>query len=110
MQQIADATGVSPATVSRTVNDKFASTPRGTVELRKLFETAVVTEDGTEVSRAGVMEKLKEMVDAEDKASPLSDEKLALLLKEAGYPVARRTVAKYRGVLGMPGAGERRAK
>ena len=60
------------------------------------------------MSRDGVLDRLREIVDGEDKAHPLADEKLALLLKAEGFPVARRTVAKYRGLAGIPGTSERR--
>jgi len=109
MQEIADKVGVHHTTVSRTVHDKYASTPRGTIELRKLFTSGIVTENGEQVSKTNVMDALKRLIDAEDKASPCSDERLSELLKAEGYPVARRTVAKYRTQLGIPGVSERRA-
>lgn len=105
--EIAHAVGVHPATVSRTVRDKYAATPQGTVELRRFFTTAVKTADGTTISRDDVLGKLQELIATEDSAAPLSDSKLAELLKAAGYPVARRTVAKYREKLGLAGATER---
>jgi len=109
MQEIADKVGVHHTTVSRTVHDKYASTPRGTVELRKFFTSGIVTESGEQVSKTNVMDALKRLIDAEDKASPCSDERLSELLKAEGYPVARRTVAKYRTQLGISGVSERRA-
>ena len=108
MQEIADAVGVHHTTVSRTVNDKYASTPRGTVELRRFFTSGYVTDDGVQVSKDSVLDSLKRLVEAEDKSAPLSDERLADLLKAEGYPVARRTVAKYRTGLGIPGAIQRK--
>ena len=108
MQEVADKVGVHHTTVSRTVRDKYASTPRGTVELRRFFVTGYVTEGGGAVSRDGVVEALKGLIAAEAPASPLSDEALAARLKAAGYPVARRTVAKYRAELGVAGAAARR--
>ena len=109
MQEIADKVGVHHTTVSRTVNDKYASTPRGVVELRRFFATGVSLASGGEVSQDRVLDALKALVEAEDRASPSSDEKLAAALKEQGFSVARRTVAKYRARLGIPGASERRA-
>lgn len=110
-QEIAAKIGVHPTTVSRTVCDKYASTPFGTVELRRFFTAgAVKTADGTEISQEAVLAELRRLVAAENRASPLSDERLAGLLKERGYPVARRTVAKYRDRLGIPGATQRRAQ
>lgn len=108
MQEVADKVGVHPTTVSRTVNDKYASTPKGTVELRRFFTQGIVTDSGEEIARDRILDRLKALVDAEDKAHPLSDEKLSELLKGEGFPVARRTVAKYRALAGIPGTSERR--
>lgn len=108
MQEVAEATGVSPSTVSRTVNGKYAATPKGTVELRRFFTQGVKAESGEEVLRDEVLARLRALVEAEDKTRPLADERLAALLKEAGFPVARRTVAKYRSLAGIPGTAERR--
>ena len=105
--EVAKAVGVHGTTVSRTVRDKYASTPQGTVELRRFFATGVKTGDGGAVSQQAVLEALRGIVEGEDAGSPLSDEKIAEKLKEAGYPVARRTVAKYRDRLGIPGASGR---
>ena len=106
--EIAEAVGVHGTTVSRTVRDKYASTPQGTIELRKFFVTGVRTADGEVLSQDAVLGRLREIVDAEDKSSPLSDERIAARLKELGYPVARRTVAKYRDRLGIKGASARK--
>ena len=107
MQEIADVVGVHAATVSRTVNDKYVSTPRGTVELRRFFVSGFATADGGVVSKDTVYDALKEIVGSEDRSKPFSDDKISVLLKARGYSVARRTVAKYRAVLGIPGASER---
>ena len=108
MQEVADKVGVHPTTVSRTVNDKYASTPKGTVELRRFFTQGIVTDSGEEIARDRILDRLKALVDAEDKAHPLSDEMISELLKGEGFPVARRTVAKYRALAGIPGTSERR--
>lgn len=108
MQQIADATGVHHTTVSRTVRDKYASTPRGTVELRSFFTAGCTAQDGTQVSRSSVLDALSALVRDEDKSAPLSDDALSAKLKAGGFAVARRTVAKYRAMLGIPGAFDRR--
>ena len=108
MQEVAAAVGVHPTTVSRTVNGKYASTPKGTVELRRFFTQGVVTASGEEVARDGILEKLRAIVGAEDRRHPLSDEKISELLKGEGFPVARRTVAKYRTLAGIPGTSARR--
>ena len=109
MQEVADAVGVHATTVSRTVNGKYASTPKGTVELRRFFSQGIVTDSGEAVVKDRVLDRLKALVAAEDKAHPLSDEKLSALLKGEGFPVARRTVAKYRALAGIPGTSERRS-
>ena len=109
MEEVAAKVGVHPTTVSRTVRDKYAATPKGTVELRKFFVSGLVTDKGEQVSKTRVVDRLRELVEAEDKTQPLSDDRLSELLKAEGFPVARRTVAKYRASLGLPGAAERRA-
>lgn len=108
MQDVAETVGVSLSTVSRTVNGKYASTPKGTVELARFFAHGITTDSGETVTTDGVIDRLRALVDAEDKAHPLSDEKLSAQLKAEGFPVARRTVAKYRGIAGIPGTAERR--
>ncbi len=103
--EIAKAVGVSGATVSRTVRDKYAATPRGTIELRR-FLSAGLRFGETLVSQDAVLAALNAEVAAE--TEPLSDEKLAAALKAKGFSIARRTVAKYREKLGIPSASERR--
>lgn len=110
MVEVAEKVGVHPTTVSRTVNDKYVSTPKGVVELRRFFTHGIETADGGMVAKDAVHDAIRALVDAEDRRRPLSDEALAAMLKEKGFPVARRTVAKYRGVLGIPGTSERRVR
>ena len=110
MVEIAEKVGVHPTTVSRTVNDKYVSTPKGVVELRRFFTQGIENSEGEMVVKEAVHDALKAIVDREDKSRPLSDEAIAAKLKEQGFPVARRTVAKYRGVLGIPGTSERRVR
>ncbi|MBO5940301.1 MAG: RNA polymerase factor sigma-54 [Kiritimatiellae bacterium] len=110
MVEIAEEVGVHPSTVSRTVTDKYVSTPKGVLELRKFFLQGVETSSGEVVAKDAVREALKSLVASEDKACPYSDEALAEKLKEQGFPVARRTVAKYRVQLGIPGTPERRKR
>jgi RNA polymerase sigma-54 factor len=109
MQQVADKVGVHHTTVSRTVRDKYMSTPKGVVELRRFFTSGVTTDSGEQVSTDVVKDRLRTIIAAEDTARPLSDEKLSEMLRKEGFPVARRTVAKYRTMLGIPGTAERRA-
>lgn len=108
MQEIAERVGVHHTTVSRAVRDKYVSTPRGTVELRQFFTSGYVTEGGETVSKTAVLDRLREIVRHEDRTRPLSDEALSTRLKAEGFPVARRTVAKYRALLAIPGASSRR--
>lgn len=110
MTEIAERTGVHHSTVSRTVNEKYTTTPFGVVALRSFFIGGVATVGGEAIARSRIDERLKELVEAEDAAAPLSDERLATLLKEEGFSIARRTVAKYRSQLGIPGATERTKK
>ena len=108
MQVVADKVKVHSATVSRTVRDKYMTTPFGTVELRRFFTSGVATESGEQMSNTAVQQMLKALVDAEDRSHPLSDERLAAILKAKGVDIARRTVAKYRKALKIPGTSERR--
>lgn len=110
MQQVADVVGVHGTTVSRTVRNKYMRAPFGTVELRKFFTGGLSTESGEAVSNTSVQQQIRDLIKAEDAASPLSDGRMAAILKSKGISIARRTVAKYRIELGIPGAIERRLK
>ncbi len=107
---VAEKVGVHETTVSRTVRNKYISTPFGTVCLRDFFVSGVRTAAGEMVSSTSVQSLIKELVASEDKTEPLSDERISQLLKEKGVAVARRTVSKYREQLGLPAAAERRGK
>lgn len=102
MTKVAEQLGVHVATVSRAVAEKYLQTPRGIVPLRKFFTGGTVTESGEEVSWDAIKSALQEVIDAEDKHNPLSDDQLVDELKKRGLEIARRTVAKYRGQLGIP--------
>jgi len=104
MSQVADELGIHVATVSRAVADKHVQTPRGVVPLRGFFTGGLQTESGEDMSYDAVKAALKEVVEGEDKAKPLSDEALVRELKQRGIEIARRTVAKYRAQLGIPSA------
>ena len=109
MSEIARKADVHETTVSRTVRDKYASTPKGTVELRRFFTGGGFAAAGGEsVTKDSVEEMIKEMIGREDRAKPLSDDAVSKALSAKGLSVARRTVAKYRSVLGIPSASERR--
>ena len=108
MQQIADKVGVHVTTVSRAVDDKWIDTPRGIFPLRKFFVGGTQTQDGQDVAWDEIRIKLQEIIDAEDKSKPLSDDELVNRLKAVGFPVARRTVTKYRKKMGIPSSRQRR--
>jgi RNA polymerase sigma-54 factor len=108
MADIAAKVDVHVATVSRAVADKYVQTPRGIVPLRMFFSGGTKTAAGDDMSWDAVKVKLQEIVDNEDKAKPLSDDALAEELNKAGIDIARRTVAKYRGLLDIPPARKRK--
>ena len=108
MQQIADQVGVHVTTVSRAVDDKWVQTPRGIFPLKRFFGGGTQTLTGEEVAWETIKQKLLEIIDNEDKSNPLSDEELVNKLNEAGYPVARRTVTKYRKMLNIPSSRQRK--
>lgn len=102
LRDIAEKTGLDVSTISRVSNSKYAQTRWGTFPLRHFFNDSYVTAEGDELSTREIKASLQDLVDAEDKRKPLSDEALGKLLAEKGYPIARRTVAKYREQLGIP--------
>ncbi len=104
MSMVADELGIHVATVSRAVSEKWIQTPRGVVPLRGFFSGGLQTESGEDMSYDAVKAALKDVVETEDKAKPLSDEALVKELKARGIEIARRTVAKYRGQLDIPSA------
>lgn len=103
LREVAEALGVHPATVSRAISGKYIETPNGIFPLKFFFQSG--TED---VSRFAIKEKIRAMIEAEDRKAPLSDDEICVRLKAEGIVVSRRTVAKYRGELGIPGSRERR--
>jgi len=104
MVEVADMLGIHVATVSRAVADKWVQTPRGIFPLRRFFSGGTASNRDGEMSWEAVKTRLKEIVDAEDKSKPLSDEALAKALQEQGIEIARRTVVKYRQQLDIPSA------
>jgi len=102
LKDIAEKTGLDISTVSRVSNSKYAQTRWGTFPLRHFFSDSYVTESGEELSTRQIKAALRDIVDAEDKERPLSDDALKEELTKKGYPIARRTVAKYREQLGIP--------
>lgn len=102
LKDIADVTGLDISTISRVANSKFVQTPYGNFKLKYFFSEGMKTEDGKEVSTIEVKRIIQNLIDEEDKKKPYTDEKLTDLLKEKGYKIARRTVAKYREQLNLP--------
>ena len=102
LKDIAEMVDMDISTISRVANSKHVSTPYGTFLLKFFFSESLTTDSGEEVSTREVKTILKEAIEAENKTKPLTDEKLASLLKEKGYLIARRTVAKYREQLHIP--------
>lgn len=108
LQDIADITGLDVSTVSRVANSKFVQTEYGTRSLKSFFSESLQNAEGEEVSTLEVKNILSEVVSQENKRKPLSDQKLANILKDKGYQVARRTIAKYRDQLHIPKASLRK--
>jgi RNA polymerase sigma-54 factor len=108
MQQIADRVHVHVTTVSRAVDDKWIQTPRGIFSLKRFFGGGTTTTDGEEVAWDTIKQKLLEIIAKEDKGNPLSDEEIVEELGRHGFPVARRTVTKYRRTLHIPSSRQRK--
>ena len=102
LKDIADRTGLDVSTISRVVNSKYVQTQFGIILLKSLFSEAMQTESGEEVSSYEIKNILQECIDEEDKRHPQTDETLMDILNSKGYRIARRTVAKYREMLGIP--------
>lgn len=102
LKDIADKTGLDISTISRVSNVKYAQTRWGTFPLRYFFTDSYTTEEGEEMSTRKIKLALKEIIDKEDKRKPMSDDLLTAEMKKIGYPIARRTVGKYREQLGLP--------
>lgn len=102
LKDIADIVGLDISTISRVANSKYVQTPYGTFLLKTFFSEALSNEAGEEVSSREVKKILSDAIAAESKSKPLPDDKLAKLLKEKGYNIARRTIAKYREQLNIP--------
>lgn len=108
MTEIAEILDCHVSTISRGVSDKYMITEKGMFELKYFFTNAYVKEDGNTVSSNSIKDKIKHIIDNEDKKKPLSDKKIEDLLKEKGVDIARRTVAKYREELGYLGSSKRK--
>ena len=102
LKDIADKIKMDISTVSRVANSKYVSTPYGTKLIKEFFSESMKNDQGEDVSTREIKKILENVILEENKKKPLTDEKLALILKEKGYPIARRTVAKYREQLELP--------
>ncbi len=102
LKDIAENTNLDVSTISRVVNSKYIQTHFGIIPLKQLFSEAMQTDDGGEVSSYEIKQILTECIEGEDKRHPLTDEVLMEALNAKGYQIARRTVAKYREMLGIP--------
>ena len=102
LRDVAEKTGLDPSTISRVSNSKYAQTRWGTFPLRHFFSDSYVTESGEELSTRQIKAALRDIIDGEDKKHPLSDDVIKEELAKRGFPIARRTVAKYREQLGIP--------
>ncbi len=108
LRDVAERVGVHESTVSRVVSNKYMQTPRGILPMKFFFATGIGTLDGTDVSSMKVKERIKALVEGEDARRPMSDQRLADLLKREGILLARRTVAKYREELNIPSSSRRK--
>lgn len=108
LKDIAEEIGMDISTVSRVASNKYIQTPYGTFLIKQFFSESMTNADGEEVSTREIKKILEDTIGEEDKRKPLTDEALAIILKEKGYPIARRTVAKYREQLDIPVARMRK--
>lgn len=109
LQDIADRTGFDVSTISRVSNSKYVQTRFGIYPLKYFFSESMTNAEGDEVSTREIKKMLQELIDNEDKRSPLTDEQLVDFMGQHGYPIARRTIAKYRDLLGIPVARMRKS-
>jgi RNA polymerase sigma-54 factor len=109
LKDIAEDIGMHLSTVSRVVNRKYVHTPQGVIELRRFFTEGMKSDDGEDVSTRVLKLKIKKMIEAEDTKSPITDDEIAKRLAADGVKLSRRTVAKYRDQMRIPGSRERRA-
>lgn len=108
LKDIADMVGLDISTVSRVANSKYVETPYGTKLIKEFFSESMKNDQGEDVSTLEIKKILQDVVSEEDKTKPLTDDQLAEILKDKGYPIARRTIAKYRELLDIPVARMRK--
>ena len=107
LREVAEELGLHESTISRATTRKYLRTPRGTFEFKYFFSSGITTDSGGEASSTAIQAMLRRLIENENPRSPLSDAKLAEILKADGIPVARRTVAKYREAMHIPSSNER---
>lgn len=107
LREVAEELGLHESTISRATSRKYLRTPRGTFEFRYFFSSGIGTDLGGAASATAISAMLRKLIDAENPRQPLSDARLAALLKTEGIPVARRTVAKYREAMNIPASTDR---
>jgi RNA polymerase sigma-54 factor len=108
LKDIAEDIGMHLSTISRVVNRKYAHTPQGVIELRRFFSEGMMNEDGEEVSTRILKLRIKKMIEDEDTHKPLTDDQIVKLLSKEGVKLSRRTIAKYRDQMQIPGSRERK--
>jgi RNA polymerase sigma-54 factor len=109
LKDIAEDIGMHLSTVSRVVNRKYAHTPQGVIELRRFFTEGMLNEDGEEISTRIIKLQIKKLIEDEDSHNPITDDQVVKILAKDGIKLSRRTVAKYRDQMQIPGSRERRA-
>lgn len=109
LKDIAEDIGMHLSTVSRVVNRKYAHTPQGVIELRRFFTEGMMNEEGEEISTRIIKLKIKKLIEEEDSYNPITDDQVVKILAKDGIRLSRRTVAKYRDQMHIPGSRERRA-
>ncbi|MDQ3756122.1 MAG: RNA polymerase factor sigma-54 [Acidobacteriota bacterium] len=109
LKDIAEDTGMHLSTISRVVNRKYAHTPQGVIELRRFFTEGMTNEDGEEVSTRIIKLQIKKLIEEEDSHNPITDDQVVKILMKDGIKLSRRTVAKYRDQMQIPGSRERKA-
>jgi RNA polymerase sigma-54 factor len=109
LKDIAEDIGMHLSTVSRVVNRKYAHTPQGVIELRRFFTEGMMNEEGEEVSTRIIKLRIKKLIEEEDSHNPITDDQVVKILIKEGIKLSRRTVAKYRDQMQIPGSRERRA-
>jgi len=109
LKDIAEEIGMHLSTISRVVNRKYAHTPQGVIELRRFFTEGMLNEDGEEVSTRIIKLRIKKIIEEEDSRNPITDDQIVKVLSKEGIKLSRRTIAKYRDQMQIPGSRERKA-